>query len=76
MRYSELRLDAAAFPNFADPATSVRSARELAGGLNWYLTEYVRIMLSFHRTDFVGGAAMGGNREQENALLGRFQLAL
>ena len=31
-------------------------ARELAGGLNWYLTEHVRFMLSYHRTDFVGGA--------------------
>jgi phosphate-selective porin OprO/OprP len=74
-RYSELRIDDAAFPTFADPNTSVRSARELAGGLNWYLTENVKLMLSFHRTDYLGGA-MGGDREPENALLGRLQLTM
>jgi phosphate-selective porin OprO/OprP len=80
-RYSELRMDAAAFPTFADPTVSVRSARELAAGLNWYLTDYVKFMISYHRTDFEGGAAATatgapGNREPENALMGRMQLAL
>ena len=74
-RYSELRFDDAAFPDFADPTVSVRSARELAGGLNWHLTDYVKVMMSYHRTDFVGGA-IGGNREPENALMARLQLAL
>jgi phosphate-selective porin OprO and OprP len=76
LRYSELHIDAGAFPTFADPAASVRSAREFAVGLNWYLTDYVKIMLSFHRTDFSGGAALDGDREPENTLLGRLQLAL
>lgn len=76
MRYSELRLDDNAFPNFADPDTSVRAAREFAGGLNWYVTDVVKIMLSFHRTDFLGGAPNGGNRDAENVLFTRFQLAL
>jgi phosphate-selective porin OprO/OprP len=74
-RYSELRLDPAAFPMFAVPGTSVQSARELAGGLNWYMTDFVRIMLSFEHTEFVGGAP-NGDREPENALLGRLQIAL
>ena len=74
-RYSELRFDDAAFPDFADPTVAVRSAREFAGGLNWHLTDYVKVMLSYHRTDFVGGAMMG-DREPENALMGRLQLAL
>jgi phosphate-selective porin OprO/OprP len=76
IRYSELRLDASAFPVFADPSQSVRTARELAGGINWYLTEHTRVMISFHRTDFVGGAPLGGDREPENALMARLQLAL
>jgi phosphate-selective porin OprO/OprP len=75
LRYSELRLDPNAFPLFADPLSSVQSARELAGGLNWYLTDFVRIMLSFHHTTFGGGAATG-DREPENALLGRLQIGL
>ena len=32
-------------------------------------------MLSYSRTDYVGGAGTG-NREAENALLGRLQLTL
>jgi phosphate-selective porin OprO/OprP len=76
VRYSELRIDNAAFPNFADPNVSVRQARELAGGLNWYLTDHVRMMFSYHRTDYLGGAPLAGNREPENALLGRLQLTL
>lgn len=75
LRYSELRLDPGAFPLFADPATSVQSARELAAGLNWYLTDFLRLMLSFSHTDFSAGAATG-SREPENALLGRLQIAL
>ncbi|MCA1664802.1 MAG: porin, partial [Myxococcales bacterium] len=75
LRYSELRFDDAAFPNFADPALAVHSARELAAGLNWHMTEFLKVMLSYHRTDFVGGAATG-DREAENALMARLQLAL
>src|SRR5262249_20120250 len=74
-RYSELRFDLAAFPTFADPTTSVEIARELAGGLNWYMTECVRLMLSFEHTEFLGGAS-SGNRAPEEALLGRMQIAL
>jgi len=75
-RYSELRIDPQAFPDFADPSLSVKQARELSGGFNWYLTEHVRFMLSFSHTDFLQGAPLGGNREPENALLGRLQIKL
>jgi phosphate-selective porin OprO/OprP len=74
-RYSEIHFDDAAFPTWADPTTSVRTARELAGGLNWYLNEHVRFMFSFMHTDFDGGAVMG-NRDPENALLGRLQICM
>lgn len=75
LRYSELRFDANAFPLFADPTQSVAAARELAAGINWYLTDYVKFMISYHRTQFDGGAA-DGDRAPENALMGRLQLAL
>ncbi len=75
VRYSELRFDDAAFPDFADPTVSVRAAREFAGGLNWHLTEWLKVMMSYHRTDFTGGSPTG-DREPENALMGRLQLAL
>jgi phosphate-selective porin OprO/OprP len=76
LRYSELRIDKDAFPDFADPALSAREAREFAAGLNWHLTEYTKIMASYHRTDFVGGAPDGGDRESINAIMLRLQLAL
>jgi phosphate-selective porin OprO/OprP len=76
MRYSELRLDPASFVLFADPETSVRGARNFAGGLNWYPNEHVRLMISYDRTDFDGGAAFGANRRAENALMGRLQIKL
>jgi phosphate-selective porin OprO/OprP len=75
LRYSELHFDDAAFPDFADPTVSVRSARELAGGITWHMTEFLKVMISYHRTDFVGGSPTG-DREPENALMGRLQLAL
>jgi phosphate-selective porin OprO and OprP len=74
-RYSELQLDPGTFPVFAATAVSVQSARETAGGLNWYMTDFVRIMLTFEHTEFTGGAPVG-NRPPENGLLGRFQIAL
>ena len=75
-RYSELHLDPASFPFYASPMLSVSAARELAGGINWYMTDFVRIMISFEHTEFTGGAVNGGNRAPENGLLGRLQVAL
>jgi phosphate-selective porin OprO/OprP len=75
MRYSELRLDEHTFPTYADPAKSVRLARELAAGATWYMTENIKIMVSYHRTDYAGGAPLGGDREPENTLITRLQLA-
>ena len=74
-RYSELRLDPATFPLFASTMTSVSGARELAGGINWYMTDFVRIMVQFEETEFTGGAVKG-NRAPEMGVLGRLQIAL
>lgn len=76
LRYSEIRFDPQTFPNFADPSVSVRRARELAVGLTWHLTELYKLMISYHRSDFVGGAPNDQNRPSENALMARIQLAL
>jgi phosphate-selective porin OprO/OprP len=76
LRYSEIRFDPQTFPNFADPSVAVRRARELAVGLSWHLTELYKFMISYHRSDFAGGAPMDQNRPSENALMARIQLAL
>jgi phosphate-selective porin OprO/OprP len=75
-RYSEIRFDGAAFPTFADPAASASAAREVAGGVSWYVNDNVRLMLDFARTTFVGGAPGGANRAPENLIFGRLQLAI
>jgi phosphate-selective porin OprO/OprP len=80
-RYGELDVDRAAFPNFADPATSAHQATEWAVGLNWYLNRNVMVKSSFSHTTFSGGGGGGSTspgivtRKDENVLFTRFQLA-
>jgi phosphate-selective porin OprO/OprP len=79
-RYSRLDLDAKAFPLFANPASSPRSTRAWAVGLNWYLNKNLRVMLDYERTQFDGGAtgAAAGSiadRVPEKILFSRFQIS-
>jgi phosphate-selective porin OprO and OprP len=73
-RYNELDIDPAAFPLFANPLVSARRAKAFGFGLNWYVTKNVKFVTDFERTMFNGGAVVG-NRETENAILGRMQLS-
>ena len=80
-RYAELDIDPAAFPLFADPTTSARSASAWSVGLNWYLNRNVRVDTSFSHTAFRGGGGAGSSvpatvtRHPENVLFTRIQLA-
>jgi phosphate-selective porin OprO/OprP len=80
-RYAELDIDPAAFPSFADPTASARSAATWSVGLNWYLNRNVRLNGSFSHTTFSGGGGPGTSapatvtRKPENALFTRVQLA-
>jgi phosphate-selective porin OprO/OprP len=71
-RYGELSLDEAAFPTYATITTSVQKATAAGVGINWHFTRAVKVSLDYERTTFTGGAATG-DREPENALIGRFQ---
>jgi phosphate-selective porin OprO/OprP len=79
LRVHELDVDEAAFAggsaSFADPSASARQARAVGVGLNWWLNQNLRWLLDYERTQFVGGAANGGDRPDEKALLTRFFLA-
>jgi phosphate-selective porin OprO and OprP len=79
-RYGELHIDRAAFPSFADAASSARGAAEWSVGLNWYLNRNLKWSTSFSQTSFEGGGTGAGvpgsaNRPDEKVLFTRLQLA-
>jgi phosphate-selective porin OprO/OprP len=61
---------------FATTATSPRHAHEWVGGFNWYLNRLFKFSVDYGNTNFGGGAtaSLGGNREPERVLIGRFQI--
>jgi phosphate-selective porin OprO and OprP len=75
-RVEGLKVDATTFTSgLADPAKSVRQATGWGAGVNWIWNSNLKLMLDYERTKFEGGAAAGGDRPAENAVLGRLQVA-
>lgn len=82
-RYHELEIDDDLFtqkyPNntFANIDASVSKAESLGLGFNWYLNRSVKVQFDYEHTEFTGGAPRDTlvNRPDENAVLGRFQIA-
>jgi phosphate-selective porin OprO/OprP len=54
---------------------AIRKAREWAFGVNWYPERRIKFAINYGQTSFDGGAAAGGDRPDEKALLTRFQVA-
>lgn len=73
-RYSQLEIDEDTFPLYANPASAAEAAESWALGVNWYLNRNVKLQLDYERTQFEGGAT-SGDREDENVLFSRFQIA-
>lgn len=77
-RYSELRVDNAAFPRYASINASARRAKAWTGGFNWYLNKSVKVTSNYEYTKFDGGAGVSANdvqnRRPERAILSRVQL--
>ncbi|GMU06129.1 OprO/OprP family phosphate-selective porin [Corallococcus caeni] len=74
VRYQGLDMDDDAFPVFADPTRSVSRARGFGVATLFAFNRRVRFALNYHRTDYVGGA-LEGDREAENVVMSRFQVA-
>lgn len=74
-RYSQLDVDPAAFPIYANPATSAGSAYAWSAGLSWWANKNIRVMTSFSRTTFSGGDNGAVTKEPEEVLFTRMQLA-
>jgi phosphate-selective porin OprO and OprP len=77
-RYNEFHAGDAAFvggaDSFANPANAVRKASAVGVGLTWYLNRNVKWLLNYEQTWFDGGAANGGDREDEQLFATRFYL--
>jgi phosphate-selective porin OprO/OprP len=78
-RYSALSVDDEAFTggsaSFANPSTSASDAHNIGVAVNWYLNQNLKVILDYEFTRYDGGAPNGGDREDEKALLARFQVA-
>lgn len=74
-RYGQLDIDDDVFTNgFSSLTTSVSEANAWGLGLNWYLNKNAKFMINYEQTSFDGGAA-SGDREDEEVILSRFQIA-
>jgi len=74
-RFGNLKVDNDAFPLFADPVKAAEEASAWAAGINWYLNKNVKVVADYDQTGFKGGAANGGDRKDEKAVLSRFQIS-
>jgi len=74
-RYGQLDIDDNAFPLFANPATSASGIDAWTIGLNWYLTQNLKLITNYTQATFDGGAAAGADREDEKSVFTRAQVS-
>ena len=74
-RYGELDIDDDTFPLFANPTASASKVDAWSIGLNWYLTQNLKLVANYTQAAFDGGAADGGDREDEKTVFTRAQIS-
>lgn len=74
-RHGVLEIDDEAFPLFANPANAAGRARAWSLGLNWYLTQHLKLVANYTQATFQGGAPLGADREDEKTFFTRAQLS-
>jgi phosphate-selective porin OprO/OprP len=76
-RFHRWQIDGDVFAaGFASPTASASQADAWTVGLSWYLNPYLKLVVNYERTEFEdGGAVLGTDRPDEDALLTRFQLS-
>jgi phosphate-selective porin OprO/OprP len=74
-RYGELEIDEDAFPLYADPNTSARRSQAWGLGINWYLNSNLKLVLNYTDASFDGGAPLGADRPDEEAIFSRLQVS-
>ncbi len=80
-RYSNLKIDDAAFPLYASASTNADEATAFGLGVNWYLSKAVAFKIDFYQTKFgfsplaPAVSATQILRQDEKALISRFQIS-
>lgn len=74
-RYGELDIDDDTFPLFANPTASASKVDAWSIGLNWYLTQNLKLVANYTQAAFTGGAADGADREDEKTVFTRAQIS-
>lgn len=71
----EVRIGSNAFPSLANPNTAMQGMTVYGGGLNWYPSRGVALLISYGHQVF-SAAGMAPARADENTLITRLQLVL
>jgi hypothetical protein len=71
----DVAIGRAAFPVLADPMLAMRGMNVVGGGVNWFLSRGVALLVSYGHQVF-RAAAGGRDRRDEDTLVARFQLVL
>ncbi|MFO1501157.1 MAG: porin [Verrucomicrobiota bacterium] len=71
-RVGELNLDEAAFPIFADPASSASNAFSWGLGFNWHFNRFFKLTLNYEHSDLDGVKGYNGINH-EDVILTRLQ---
>lgn len=76
LRLTGLRLDRDLFNDGLLNSNQARSTQAFSIGLNWYLTDNFKVLISYECTNYNGGGGVnGGNRTNDHTLLTRLQVA-
>ncbi len=72
-RAGQLIIDDATYPTFASITISAQKATSYGVGINWYLSENLKLATNYNFTQFDGGNTANRDRADEHAILSRVQ---
>lgn len=72
-RVGALKIDDKAFPLVSSISSSAKEAKSYGIGINWYLSENVKLATNYNYTEFDGGAAGGLDKPEEQVIQSRVQ---
>ncbi len=76
-RYDQVNVDEDILKKgYANASIYTKEARSYTLGANWYLNEFIRVMVDYVHADFDSSILVGGGRiDNEDTFMTRFQIA-